>query len=124
MKTTKAAAHRKAIEEAKDLNKSSAADTSSSTALGISSGKKPPLGNSANNINSKKKPGPPVPSRSSRSSGASVAEITAEVAAISFTVGSNDDPGNDDYEGNKVGKSKKSVYEAEIKMVQDLDRWG
>jgi flagellar basal body rod protein FlgB len=31
---------------------------------------------------------------------------------------------NEDYETAKVVKNKKSQYEADIKMVQDLDRWG
>ncbi len=30
----------------------------------------------------------------------------------------------EDYETAKVNKSKKAQYEADIRMVQDLDRWG
>ncbi len=31
---------------------------------------------------------------------------------------------NEDYETSKVSKSKKTLYDADIKAVQDLDRWG
>lgn len=31
---------------------------------------------------------------------------------------------NDDYETSKVGKAKKATYDADVKAVQDLDRWG
>ena len=30
----------------------------------------------------------------------------------------------EDYETCKVSKSKKSQYDADVRMVQDLDRWG
>ncbi len=32
--------------------------------------------------------------------------------------------GNEDYETCKVNKSKKAQYDADVRMVQDLDRWG
>ncbi len=31
---------------------------------------------------------------------------------------------NDDYETSKVNKSKKAIYDDDIRAVQDLDRWG
>lgn len=32
--------------------------------------------------------------------------------------------GNEDYEGCKVNKAKKAQLDADVRMVQDLDRWG
>lgn len=46
------------------------------------------------------------------------------VSSINFTVGPVGDPINDDYEGNKVNKTKRTQQDADIRMVADLDRWG
>jgi len=56
------------------------------------------------------------------------AEDIASSTAIAGTSGSNNNSHNhcDDYEGGKVFKAsaKKAQLEEDVRMVQDLDRWG
>jgi hypothetical protein len=106
MKSTKAAPHRKAIQEAAAIISNPA--TNNNSTMGS-------IKNSTINNSSTKKP------KSGTNGGVS---DSTDLSQISFTTGPVSDPMNDDYEGNKVGKSKKNQYDAEIKMVQDLDRWG
>ncbi len=47
-----------------------------------------------------------------------------EVGGNSDNNGSGSGDVVEDYETAKVNKSKKAQYEADIRMVQDLDRWG
>ncbi len=98
-KVLKAATHREAIQRAAVINNPGVKSTKPAPARGTNS--------------------------QIRASGGLTASSSDETASsINFTVGVAGDPINEDYEGNKVSKSKRNQNEADIKMVADLDRWG
>lgn len=105
--TVKAATHRKAIEEAAKIN-------NPATIMSAKNSKQLPTAIVA-------KSGPAVVQQKPPSAPQGG---TSDLSSISFTTGGAGDPMNDDYEGNKVNKSKKTVHDADIQAVQDLDRWG
>lgn len=105
--TLKAASHRKAIEEAAAIN----GTKNSSTATG-----KLPQAST--------KGGPAVTKSKPPSAPQSAGFDTSNLSSISFTTGPSGDPLNDDYEGCKIVRAKKSQYDADVRAVADLDRWG
>lgn len=104
MKATKAAPHRTAIQEAAKIANPAASGTTRSS-------------------KSSKGPPPSMKLKASPAS-ASTGSIVEDLNRINFTTGPTGDPTNDDYEGCKVHKAKKSTYDHDIQSVQDLDRWG
>lgn len=53
-----------------------------------------------------------------------VIEDAAKYNQNDSTSGCNQSNAADDYESGKVTKGKCKKYDDEVKMVQDLDRWG
>lgn len=103
-KAIKAASHREAIQKAAVINNPATAGGKSSTKL--------PAPASRASGGATGRSGPPT------------AGTDEHVSSIHFTVGPVGDPINDDYEGNKVTRAKKSQQDADVRMVADLDRWG
>lgn len=103
-KAIKAASHREAIQKAAVINNPATVGGKSSTKL--------PAPASRASGGAQGRSGPPT------------AGTDEHVSSIHFTVGPAGDPINDDYEGNKVTRAKKSQQDADVRMVADLDRWG
>lgn len=105
MKAKKAAQHRQAIAAAASLQ------------TGLKPGTIPPLSSAPETTEfTKKSPpgGKTIPSNLNQSS--TTLTPGKDVAILPDQ--------SDDYEASKVNKMKKSQYDDDIKMVQDLDRWG
>ena len=98
MNVKKAAPHRKAIAEAASLSPPNpASNMKNSTSNKATAGRTAAPGGSHNN--------------------ASTADVSGAGASTAAEA-------NDDYETSKVNKSKKATYDADIKAVEELDRWG